>query len=126
MKITSYNLHKAPLLPRQPWSPNNQTLAQVTKEPSGLSNQAKSAAADESKGLRLFFSTSFCMPLAGSRIFSSPAAAQNSHRSLIFPLTPPLSRFIVKTLHRLFSRALRIFTNRKTNRSVPPTQRRLN
>jgi hypothetical protein len=41
MKITSYNLHKAPLLPRQPWSPNNQTLAQVTKEPSGLSNQAK-------------------------------------------------------------------------------------
>ncbi len=26
MKITPYNLHKAPLLPHQAWSPNNQSL----------------------------------------------------------------------------------------------------
>src|ERR1700689_4653736 len=43
MKITSYNLHKAPLLQRQTWSPNKPSLTPDPEEPSGLFNQANGA-----------------------------------------------------------------------------------
>src|SRR6202453_2872587 len=42
VKITAYNLHKAPLLPRDPLrSPNNQSLPPGPWGPFGLSNQPK-------------------------------------------------------------------------------------
>src|SRR6202453_4709915 len=55
VKITAYNLHKAPLLPRDPLrSPNNQSLPPGPWGPFGLSNQPKRSVV-EGPAVSLYF-----------------------------------------------------------------------